>query len=118
MPTVPVADCTCDNVCPSAANCTCLAIFRPDGSVHCCCDCDNNPIPLPITARDQVNLDVRNTELGELAEFVHRMTEADVLVPASSLRRRIDMKLERLAFDEALERIGLVLAPPTDRGYS
>jgi hypothetical protein len=121
MPTLPLADCTCDNVCPTAPDCTCIAIFTGGGSVRCCCSCSLTMTPLTpdvvLKAEDQINLNVRDTELGAVAEFVHQVTNVDILIPASALRKRVTVSLERVTFADALQEVGLVLGPSQDSGY-
>lgn len=118
MPTLPLADCTCDNVCPTAANCTCIAVIGPT-STRCCCDCSSTPIALPVVikAEDEVSVNVRNTELAEVAAFIHRVTDIDLLVPVSRLREQVTVGFGGVTFAEALNELGLALPPPREEGY-
>lgn len=117
MPTFPhVAHCDCDTVCPGAANCTCIHVFGPPE--RCCCTCDATPTPLTtLKAEDRVGISVRGSELGAVAEFVHRMTGVEVLIPASALRSRVDADVADATFADALAELGLALGPPPERAY-
>jgi hypothetical protein len=110
--------CTCDDVCPSAAQCGCLEIIKPDGS-HCCCDCSDIPITLPIKlkAEDQVAISVRNHELVDFAEYVHRVTGEELLIPVTQLRKRVTMNVARTSFADAVRQLGLVVADADDSAY-
>ncbi|MEA2252271.1 MAG: hypothetical protein QOG70_2513 [Solirubrobacteraceae bacterium] len=120
MPPLPLADCSCDTVCPTAPDCTCIGIITGAGSVRCCCTCSLTMTPLTrevLKAEDQINLNVRDTELGAVAEFVHQVTNVDILIPVSALRKRVTVSLERVTFADALQEVGLVLGPSQDSGY-
>jgi len=70
---------------------------------------------LKLKPEDQINLSVRNNELGEVAEFVHKVTETEVLIPVSALRKSVNVTLEDVTFADALKELGLVIAPSQDR---
>jgi hypothetical protein len=109
--------CDCDTVCPGAGQCGCLEIIKPDGSTHCCCDCSPDPIFLALEPEDEVAFSVRNRELAELAEHVHRVTGAELLIPVTELRKPITTTIERTSFPDAVQRLGLVLAESGDSAY-
>ncbi|SRR6266516_73874 len=109
--------CSCDAICPDAGDCTCIEIFQRTG--HHLCNCDCTPFELLLLApkaEDRVNLDVRNKEVGAVAEFVHRLTGTEVLIPASALRKRVTMSLNDVTFADALSELGLAIAPSQDTG--
>ncbi len=109
--------CTCDSICPDAGDCTCIEIFQRTGHHLCNCDCTPFTVLLEAPkAEDRVNLNVRNKEVGAVAEFVHRMTGTDVLIPASALRKRVTMSLQDVTFADALRELGLAIAPSEDTG--
>jgi type II secretory pathway component GspD/PulD (secretin) len=72
--------------------------------------------PVKVKAADRISLNVKNKELGAVAEFVQRMTGTELLIPASSLRKRVNLKLEEITFGDALKELELVPPPEIDFG--
>ncbi len=121
MPTSP-GTCNCSQQCPGHPNCTCLHIIGPP--TKCSCDCpDGGAPPIAVTdlvflkAEDRVGIDVHGKELGAVAEFIHRVTEADILIPVSQLRSPVTMHLEDVTFAEALQALGLGLRSSPESAY-
>ena len=73
--------------------------------------------PHILKAEEPINLSVRGVELGGIAELLQRATDQDVLVPASAMRDRRDIKLENVAFADAVDQLGLVLRRRDDAAY-
>jgi hypothetical protein len=118
LSTVPV-ECSCTARCPDAPICGCVDIIGPPRECRCKC---NSTTPLPpviLKASDRINLNARNIELGELAEFIHAVTttETDILIPVSDLRKPVTMTLKDVTFADAIEQLGLSLHPSKDSGY-
>jgi hypothetical protein len=109
--------CDCATRCPGAFDCTCIEVIGPPRKCNCTCP-GGVAIEPEILKRDEpVNLNVRDAEVGAVAEFLHRATSADILVPVGSMRKRITTKLEGIAFADALDELGLVLRAPRDADY-
>jgi hypothetical protein len=101
----------CNTECPFAKECTCIYVIATGISR---CDCSDHVIHLPplhLKARDEVNFSVRDTDLEKVAQFVHRVTGAELLIPVSRLRENVYVSLEEVSLGEALNEIGLSLGP-------
>lgn len=108
----------CKTECPFSLDCTCLYVIKKETSY---CTCTDKFTKLPMLEKeDAVNFSVRDTDLGAVAEFVHRVTGAEILIPVSKLRSRVSVELEEVTFADALKGVGLDLgpAPSADGAYS
>lgn len=109
--------CTCEAICPDAPHCACAADAKTGKCILCDCGELVTEPPEILEADASINLCVRNKELGDLAEFIHRITDAEVLVPASDLRKPITIQLEDVTLTDGLNQLGLSLAPPPAGTY-
>jgi hypothetical protein len=97
-------------MCKGAGSCTCIFIVSTG---HCKCDC-GPPIvlePSALEPEERINLNVRNGELGEVADFIYRATRAEPLIPVSQLRNKVDLHLKDVTLADALDELGLVASP-------
>jgi hypothetical protein len=100
--------CTCGEKCPGATDCTCIEILS---GAQCGCECSSKPIvlaPLALPPEEEIRLEAKNAELGNVAAILDRVSEAAVLVPAARLRERVDLSMERVSIGSAMEELGLV----------
>jgi hypothetical protein len=67
---------------------------------------------MELLPEEEIRLEVRNGELGNVAAIIDRVSEATVLVPAARVRERIDLKMERVTIAAAMEELGLVSGGP------
>lgn len=107
--------CDCDSECPESAACTCMYIVS-EGLCVCVCTMETIQLPVMLKEDDAVNLSVRDSYLGAVAEFVHKVTDSEVMIPVSKLRDQISADLEDVSFAEAMREVGLELGPATTPG--
>ena len=72
-------------------------------------------MPRILAADERIDFSVRDRELGELAQFIYRITETEVLVPASELGKRVTVQLDGTTIGESLKELGLYPASPPAR---
>ena len=113
----PVVICDCEHQCRGAHECGCLEIIGPPRTCKCTCNGATFEPLVILKAEEPVNLSFRNKEVVAIAEFLHHATGADILVPVAAMRNRVTVKLEDVAFGEAVGKLGLMLRQPEDTAY-
>lgn len=102
--------CTCSEHCAGSTDCTCIEILR---GAQCGCECSSMPImlaPMALPPDEEIRLEVKNGDLGNVAAIIDRVSEAAVLVPAARVREKVDLNMERVTIAAVMEELGLVSA--------
>jgi hypothetical protein len=86
----------------------------------CRCTCGPPIVLEPLPLVEEIDLNTRDLNLGEVAELFRLATNSEILVPASRLRETFNVTREKTTIEEALKEFGLVAtgtAPEGDGGY-
>jgi hypothetical protein len=75
----------------------------------CVCECfdADDAVDGNIGMGTVVSVSVKGLELGRFAARLDRMLAREVLVPASRAREKVNVKLRRVRFSEAIKALGL-----------
>lgn len=109
--------CDCDDVCPEAGSCGCVHVIST-GMCRCTC---GPPIVLEMDMAEEIDLNTRDLNLGEMADLFRLVTDTEILVPASRMRETFTLTREKTTIGDALEEFGLVATgnkPEGDGGYA
>src|SRR5215211_5702530 len=82
--------------------CGCVYLHEADACICECFDTDDATTGLNVGMGTLVSVSVNGLELGELATRLDRLLTRDVLVPASRARQKVQIKLKRVRFSEAI----------------
>ncbi|HZO05661.1 MAG TPA: hypothetical protein VFB52_04685 [Solirubrobacterales bacterium] len=86
----------------------------------CRCTC-GPPITLEMDMAEEIDLNTRDLNLGEMADLFRLITDTEILVPASRMRETFTLTREKTTIGNALEEFGLVATgnkPEGDGGYA
>jgi hypothetical protein len=108
--------CDCATVCPKARHCAVVEVLEPKpGDDWCIAICDSDPEPAakppPLRLDTAVNVDTRNIQLAQLGEFIARHFEGDLLIPAKSASKVVELTQKDTTLGALFESVGLVVAP-------
>ena len=105
--------CDCDTHCPDSTSCMC--VFTHDDGV-CNCDCFG-PIVITSSAQSRkkrpldalVSLCVKEVELGTLGEFLSRISDAELLIPAAKAKTKLSIEIKEASLESAIAKVGLIV---------
>jgi hypothetical protein len=93
-----------------------MQVLEPKtGEDWCVAYCDPDPEPSdeppPLRLDSAVNVDTRNIPLAQLGEFIARYFEGDLLIPAKSASKVVELTQKDTTLGALLDSVGLVVAP-------
>ena len=103
--------CDCDTHCSTSTSCMC--VFTHDDGI-CQCEC-TGPIVVTHSAATrpkkgldtQVDVCARGADLATVAEFISRICNADLLIPAAKAKTAVSLELKNVSVAYVIEKVGL-----------
>ena len=110
--------CNCTDQCPHSDQC--IAVGFPDTGecwVACSKDRDAATDDIPSLELDtQIDVDTRDVDLLDFAEFLSQRSAVELLIPVSAARGKVGVKLTNTSFAAVLEQAGIVAGDPIESG--
>ena len=107
---IPTADnCTCEHMCPDAADCTCIWYESTHACVFSCSSTLPHLLKVKKAMDETVTVTTRNVELGKFAQLLSQVCDAEILIPAARLEEKLNLYEKGVTIGEVARKVGLVV---------
>lgn len=105
-------ECICSVQCEGSGSCACL-YGRDENTCTCVCGpLQVLPAQRPKTVDSMVDICVKNAELSMVAEFLSRVCEAELFIPAARATTKISLRVKKASLGSVIEQLGLRIGLP------
>ena len=108
---VPTAEnCTCDQMCPSSPDCTCIWIEHLHACIiYCVGGSGPHVLKAKVALDAKVNVTASGTDLAQLAKRLSDVCDAEILVPAARIDDKVALYEKGATIGQILEKVGLLV---------
>lgn len=95
--------------------CACVYVWETN---QCTCECFGDGLLPPtrgLALGTRIDITVAGLPLGPIAVCLDRLVARDVLVPASRVDTKVNLRLKRVTFSAAIKALGLSTRPRVGR---
>ena len=104
--------CVCDLVCPRNTSCACIYVIDV-GS--CTCECSGRgggsyDSGRGLSLDTPVSVNATGISLSRFGAFLNGLCDAEILIPAASVRKRVSLTLKDTTLEAVIRKAGLVVS--------